>query len=74
MNPQLQWGPSERVDNEATDPCSIPHSGCFLSVALSAGDNTAMCAYLTVTAWQQLLHVVVSPQGTKAQRSLEFVR
>lgn len=47
---------------------------CFLSAALSAGDSTAMCAYLTVTAWQQLLHVVVTPQGAKAQCSLEFVR
>lgn len=77
---EIRWilsyngGASERVDNEAADPCSIPDCDCFLSVALSAGDSAAMCAYLSVTAWQQLLHVVVGPQGAKAQRSSEYVQ
>ena len=59
MGPRQQWRASERVDNRATDPCSMLDSTtrllplCFLSAGLSAGNSRALRAYLTVPAWQR---------------------
>lgn len=58
MGPRQQWRASERVDNRATDPCSIDSTTrllplCFLSACLSAGSSKALRAYLTVPAWQR---------------------
>lgn len=59
MGPQQQWRDSGRVDNRASDPCRMRDPTtrllplCFLSPGLSAGSSTALCAYLTVPAWQR---------------------
>lgn len=79
IGPRQQWRASERVDNRATDPCSMLDSTtcllplCFLSVGLSTGSSTALRAYLTVPAWQRAYTPMSVPKVQKPLRGLVCV-
>lgn len=79
MGLQQQWKASERVDNRATDLCSMLDSTasvlpfCFLSVGLSVGRSTVLCAYLTVPAWQRSYTTMSVPKVQRPLYGLQFV-
>lgn len=79
MGPRQQWRASKRVDNRASDPCSMLDSATrllppsSLSVGLSPGTSMALCAYLTVPAWQHSFTPMSVPKVQKPLYSLEFV-
>lgn len=72
MGPQQQWRASERLDNGATDPCSMLDSAarllplCFLSVGLSVGRSPSAMSLTYCTSLAAFLQADVSPQGTQA--------
>lgn len=73
MSPRQQWRASERLDNRASDPCSMLDSTTrllppfFLSGGLSPESSMALRAYLTVPAWQ---HSYTPMSVPKVQRPL----
>lgn len=72
MGPQQQWRASERIDNGATDPCSMLETAahllplCFLSVGLSVGRSPSAMSLTYCTGLAAFLQADVSPQGTQA--------